>query len=410
MTTTLAPTMPACRACLSKNLFLYLPLGDHPPANAFLRADQLNTPEAKWPLDTHVCLDCALIQVPDKLPADFFVEYFYIPSASETMHRHFANFADVIRKRFITGPSQRVVDIGCNDGLFLKACKTAGLNTLGVDPSQNIAALARASGIEVFNEYFTAESAPRVRAQHGPAQVITTTNTFNHIDNLHGFMKGVDTLLAPDGTFIIEVPQALTCVEHNEFDTVYHEHLSVFSVASIVALGKHFGFHVVDVDELPVHGGSMRVYLRRAPGGTAASQWVERERAAGLFARDTYTAHAQRVERIRSELMQMLHELKARNKRLAGSGAPAKGSTLLNYYCIGTDILEFLADRNTLKQGHYSPGTHIPVVSPQEIAVRKPDYLLILAWNFKDEIMEQQKAFHDAGGRFIIPIPEPVVV
>ncbi|MEO6527713.1 MAG: class I SAM-dependent methyltransferase [Gemmatimonadaceae bacterium] len=411
MTTTLAPTMTTCRACLGSDLFLYLPLGDHPPANAFLRPEALGKPEATFPLDTHVCLNCGLIQVPDTLPPDFFVDYVYMPSASDTMKRHFAAFAQRCKDTLITSKEQRVVDIGCNDGLFLGACKEAGLTTLGIDPSQNIAEFARAKGIEVFNEYFTSESAKRVLAQHGPAQVITTTNTFNHIDNLHGFMDGVRTLLAPDGTFVIEVPQALTCVEHNEFDTVYHEHLSVFSVASIAALGSFYGLQVVDIDELPIHGGSMRVYLRRAgPAKPIVADFLEREKKAGLFERETYVAHAKRVERIREELMELLHRLKAEGKRLAGYGAPAKGSTLLNYYGIGPDLIEYLADRNELKQGRFSPGTHIPVVSPSRIAETNPDYLLILAWNFADEIMEQQEAFRARGGKFILPIPEPRVV
>lgn len=404
-------TMSACRACTSGNLLMYLPLGDHPAANAFLRPEALGAPEPRWPLDTHVCLDCGLIQVPDKLPADFFVDYLYIPSASDTMQAHFRQVARRFRETLVTEPGQLVVDIGCNDGLLLGACRDEGLRTLGVDPAANIAELARAKGVEVFNEYFTAESAGRVLAQYGAAQVIVTTNTFNHIDNLHGFMAGVDTLLAPGGTFVIELPQALTCVLDNEFDTVYHEHLSVFSVTSLAALGKFFGLQVVDVDELPIHGGSMRVYLRRSgPASPVVAEWLARERTAGLFEASTYASHAARVERIRTELMTMLLELKRQGKRLAGYGAPAKGNTLLNYYGIGPDLLMFLADRNPLKQGRLSPGMHIPVVSPDEIAKQQPDYLLILAWNFGDEIMAQQEAFRAGGGKFILPIPEPRVV
>lgn len=404
-------TMTRCRACTSDNLLMYLPLGEHPVANAFLRPDQVDAPEALWPLDTHVCLDCALIQIPDQVPADFFVDYLYLPSASATMHDHFRDTARRFRERLITAPGQRVVDIGCNDGLLLGACRDEGLATLGVDPAANIAEMTRAKGLEVFNEYFTAESATRILAQYGPAQVIVTTNTFNHIDNLHGFVEGVATLLAPEGTFVIEVPQALTCIEQNEFDTVYHEHLSVFSVASLAALGKFFGFQVVDIDELPIHGGSMRVYLRRGgPASPVVAEWLERERQAGLFEADTYAAHAERVEKIRADLMAMLLDLKRQGKRLAGYSAPAKGNTLLNYYGIGPDLLMFLADRNPLKQGRLSPGMRIPVVSPDEIASQAPDYLLILAWNFADEIMAQQEAFRAGGGQFILPIPTPRVV
>ena len=404
-------TMTQCRACKGENLFMYLPLGDHPAANAFLRPDQLAAPERTWPLDTHVCLDCGLIQVPDKLPADFFVDYLYIPSGAATMHDHFRALARRFREKLITAPGQRVVDIGCNDGLLLAACREEKLETLGVDPAANIAELARAKGVEVFNEYFTAESAGRILKQYGPAQVIVTTNTFNHIDNLHGFMQGVVTLLAPGGTFVIEVPQALTCVLENEFDTVYHEHLSVFSVTSVAALGKFFGLQVVDIDELPIHGGSMRLYLRReGPAEPVVAKWLAKEQAAKLFSRETYVAHAARVERIRGELMTLLRDLKRQGKRLAGYGAPAKGNTLLNYYGIGPDMLEYLVDRNTLKQGRYSPGMHIPIVAPEKILETQPDYLLILAWNFGDEIMQQQAEYQRRGGKFILPIPEPRVV
>lgn len=404
-------TMPACRACDGQNLFLYLPLGDHPPANAFLRPEHLERPEARYPLDTHVCLDCALIQVPDRLPADFFEDYVYVPSASDTMRRHFGELASRIADRLVTGPGQRVVDIGCNDGLLLKACGDLGLPTLGVDPAANIAAMARAAGVDVFGEYFTAESALRIVERYGQAQVVVTTNTFNHIDDLHGFMLGVATLLAPTGTFVIEVPQALSCIEDNEFDTVYHEHLSVFSVASVVALGRRVGLRVVDVETLPVHGGSMRLLLRRdGPASPRVAAWLRREREAGLFARETYVVHAERVRRIRADLVTLLQELKAQGKRVAGYGAPAKGSTLLNYCGIGPDLLDFLADRNALKQGRFSPGTRIPVVAPDAIGERQPDYLLILAWNFGDEIMTQQADFRARGGRFIVPIPQPHVV
>jgi hypothetical protein len=393
---------------------VFLELGDHPPANAFLRQDQLALPEARFPLDAHVCLDCALIQVPDQLPAGFFRDYVYVPSAADTMHSHFAGFARAVSGRIGPGRKGLVVDIGCNDGLFLDACRNEGLTTLGIEPAANIAAIARGKGLEVVNEFFGPATSAQIRAQYGPARVISTTNTFNHIDDLHAFMEGVVTLLDSEGTFIIEVPQALTCVEQNEFDTIYHEHLSVFSLASLVALGGFFGMEVVDVAPLPIHGGSMRVYLERrrdgVPSNGIAEEWVDREHQAGLFKHQAYDALAGRVRRIRDELLALLRNLKGGGKRLAGYGAPAKGNTLLNYYGIGPELLEFLADRNPLKQNKYSPGMHILVVSPEEIARRRPDYLLILAWNFAEEIMEQQARFRADGGRFILPIPEPRIV
>jgi SAM-dependent methyltransferase len=409
------PEMSACRACLGTHLYMFLPLGDHPPANAFVTPAQAAAgPQPAFPLDVSACLDCGLVEVPDMLPPDFFQDYHYVPSASATMHAHFASFARYVRQHLACERGQLVVDIGCNDGLFLKACADLGVDTLGIEPAANIAALARAKGLEVVNEYFGAEMAHGVRAKYGPAAVITTTNTFNHIDDLHAFVRGVDVLLADGGTFIVEVPQALELVEQNEFDTVYHEHMSTFSVTSLAKLYRFFGMRIVRVDVLPIHGGSMRVSAQRRPDDAAEAPeiqaWLDREREHGLFRAETYDALAARVHRIRTELLDLLHDLKRQGKRLAGYGAPAKGNTLLNYYGIGPDLLEYLADRNTLKQGKLSPGMHIPVVAPERILETQPDYLLILAWNFGDEIMAQQAEYRRRGGRFILPIPTPRIV
>lgn len=409
------PEMSACRACKGTNLYMFLPLGDHPPANAFVTPAQAAAgPQPAFPLDVSACLDCGVVEVPDMLPPDFFQDYHYVPSASATMHAHFANFARLTKERYASERGKLVVDIGCNDGLFLQACKEIGIDTLGIEPAANIAALARARGIEIVNEYFGAEMAHGVRARYGPAAVITTTNTFNHIDDLHAFMRGVDVLLADGGTFIVEVPQALELVEQNEFDTVYHEHMSTFSVTSLAALYRFFDMKIVDVEVLPIHGGSMRVSAQRRPKGTAElpaiQEWLDKERDHGLFKSETYDALAGRVHLIRTELLDLLHSLKAQGKRLAGYGAPAKGNTLLNYYKIGPDLLDYLADRNSLKQGKLSPGMHIPVVPPEKILETQPDYLLILAWNFADEIMEQQAEYKCRGGKFILPIPEPRIV
>lgn len=403
--------MNVCRACGTAGLFCYLPLGDHPAANAFPRRSDLAKPDVRYPLNTHVCLNCALIQVADPLPADFYVDYVYVPSGSTTMPVHFASLAERFRDQLATAPGELVVDIGCNDGLLLSACRDLGLEALGVDPSANIAELARAKGVEVFNQYFTQESSRQVLDIYGPAKVIVTTNTLNHIDDLHDFMAGINTLLAADGTFVIEVPQALTCIELDEFDTVYHEHLSIFSVSSVQAIGKPFGLQIVDIDDLPIHGGSMRLYLRReGPVKSVVNDWIERERRAGLFERETYVAHAGRVALIRSGLMSMLQDLKRQGKRVAGYGAPAKGNTMLNYVGIGPEILDYLADRNKLKQGRFSPGMRIPVVDPLVIYETNPDYLLILAWNFAEEIIEQLAPYRAAGGKLILPIPTPRIL
>jgi len=401
-----------CRACKRPDLLRYLPLGPHPPANAFLRADQLAQPEPSFDLDTHVCLGCGLVQIRDQVPVGFFDHYLYIPSASDTMHRHFADFARGVRDRFLPGADSLLVDIGCNDGLFLGTAHNMGIRTLGIDPAANIAELARQKGLNVVTRYFGPQTAADVLAGHGPANVIVTTNTLNHVDDLHGFMQGIDTLLAPDGVFVVEVPQALTFVEHNEFDTIYHEHLSVFSVRSLVELYRFFNMSIFDIENLDVHGGSMRVYARRghAEANTVVRDWIEREIAAKLFDAETYRGAAQEAFKIRDGLLHLLDRLKAEGKRIAGYGAPAKGNTLLNFCRIGPERLDFLVDRNTLKHGLFSPGMHIPIGGPERLSADPPDYLLLLAWNFAGEIIRQQSGFRERGGKFILPIPHPEVI
>jgi SAM-dependent methyltransferase len=394
-------------------MYMFLPLGDHPPANAFLRPDQADQPEAKFALDTHVCLACGLIQVPNVIPPDFFRTYVYVPSASDTMHGHFAGLARLVRERLLTAGDGLVVDIGCNDGLFLSSLNRLGGRTLGIEPARNLTEVARAQGVEVINEYFVPEIAREAAGRYGRAQVIVTTNTFNHIDDLHHFMAGVVELLDEAGTFVIEVPHSGDLVEKNEFDTVYHEHVSEFSVKSLVDLFAFFDMEVVDLQRLPIHGGSMRVFGRRkGQGGPApvVGEWLQAEASAGLLEEKTYTAFTARVERIRAELLAMLRSLKAQGSRLAGYGAPAKGNTLLNYYGIGPETLMYLADRNPLKHGLLSPGMHIPVVPAERVMEDRPDCLLILAWNFADEIVQQQEEFRRQGGRFIVPIPTPRIL
>ena len=410
------PVMTECRACKGTRLYTFLRLGDHPAANAFVPESRLDEPDELFPLDCQVCLDCAVVVVADQLPPDFFDDYVYVPSASATMLAHFDGFAAMLAERFGSSEATLVVDVGCNDGVLLASCARRGMRALGVEPAGNIAELARQRGVDVVNSYFGPELAASMRDQYGPATVITTSNTFNHIDDLHSFMQGVDTLLADDGTFIVEVPQALEFVDKNEFDTVYHEHLSTFSVTSLAALFRFFSMRVTDIEALPIHGGSMRVSARRtsmaeAPGsGAGVEQWLQREQAAGLFEPATYDALAGRVERIRDEMNGMLSDIRAKGMTVAGYGAPAKGNTFLNYLRVGPDTLDYLADRNAIKHGTYSPGMRIPVVPAEQVLETMPDYLLILAWNFADEIMEEQEEYRRRGGRFIIPIPEPRVI
>lgn len=406
-------TLPVCRACKSRNMELVIALGLHPPANAFLQPQQLHEPESFFPLDMHVCLDCALIQVPNYIPEGFFKNYVYVPSASATMQQHFQQLAAVLAGQLAV-PDGLVVDIGSNDGVLLAALKDRGVRNLGVDPASNLAAIARQKGVAVVEEYFNPTTARQIRGRVGPAAVIVTTNTFNHIDDLHGFMQGVGALLHDRGVFVVEVPQALDLITHNEFDTVYHEHLSEFSVKSLVDLFRFFEMEIVNLERLEIHGGSMRVAAKRNNGHGRAfplvAEWVAREHAAGLFSRSPYTNFAQRILKLKEQLLQTLRQLKITGQRIVGYGAPAKGNTILNYCGIGPELLDYLVDRNPLKHGLYSPGRHLPVFPVEKILQDQPDYLLVLAWNFLDEVLAEQAEYRSRGGKFVVPVPDVRVI
>lgn len=403
--------MTQCRACLAADPYLFLPLGDHPPAQAFIRPEDVAKDQPSFSLDTQVCLTCGLIEVEDQIPADYFRHYLYVPSGAATMHGHFRGLAEVLTAKADGG---LIVDIGCNDGLMLMQANEMGARTLGIDPAANIAELSGARGVNVHVAYFNPETAAEVLGKYEAAKVICSTNTFNHIGDLHAFMKGVDTLLAPDGYFVLELPWAKDLVEGNEFDTVYHEHTSEFSVLSLVKLCEFFDMQVVDITRLDVHGGSMRVFMRRnAVGDTPAPivrEMLDEELAIGMLDKATYDVFADRVHAVRDDLLGMLSDLKAQGLKIAGYAAPAKGNTLLNYYGIGTEMLDFLVDKNPLKHGLYAPGNKIPVKSTDAIAEEKVDVLLVLAWNFFDEIYEQQADFRARGGRFLVPLPQPRLV
>ena len=350
--------MTTCRTCKSDRLYLFLPLGDHPLANGFLREEQLGEPEARFPLEVHVCLDCGLIQVADQVPAEYFRHYVYIPSAAEAMHGHFAGLAgsledgsSALRTRSrstsaaTTGSSSRSSTHG--------APGRSGSTLRGTSPSLRA---KRASRSSPSTSRPSCASDPRGTR---PAKIVVSTNTFHHIGDLDPFTLGVTVLLDDDGVFVVEVPHALELVEQNEFDGVYHEHVSQHTVKSFVDHFRLFGLEVFDVERLDIHGGSIRVFGRRARNGATPEpvvrEWLDEEARRGLFVEATYDAFRERVERIRAELLRILADLKADGKRIVGYGASARGNTLLNYYGIGTETLDYIVDRNPLKQGSTHP-------------------------------------------------------
>ncbi len=402
----MAETLSACRACRAPDPYLFLPMGNHPPANMFVRPEDADKAQPAFPLNSQACLNCGLIQVADQIPEDFFRHYLYVPSAATTMHGHF----DALAERLVAeADGGLIVDIGCNDGLLLMKCNDRGAKTLGIDPAANLAETANERGVEVHVAYFGPQTARDVLDRNGRASVIVTTNTFNHIGDLHDFMAGVDILLAEDGTFVIEVPRADKLLEYNAFDTIYQEHVSEFSLLSIQKLAEFFDMTVGDVVKMDVHAGSMRVFVKRngAKKTEAVTALLAEEKAAGVLSAEAYDALAERVQDIRAELLKILEDAKAQGLKLAGYGAPAKGNTLLNFFGIGPDLLPFLVDRSALKQGLLSPGMKIPVRGVEAVEEEGVDVLLVLAWNFLDEIRAQQEGFLSRGGRLLAPLPTP---
>lgn len=406
-------TMDKCRACGAADPYLFLAYGDHSPAQMLIRPENVDEPQPTFPLNAQACLECGLIAVADQIPENFFAHYLYVPSGAATMHSHFEEFSGVIAGR--AGTQGLIVDIGSNDGLLLAACNARGCVTLGIDPAKNIAALAAERGVETHVDYFHPASARDVLAKHGPATVITTTNTFNHIGDLHNFMEAVCILLTEDGTFIIEVPWAKEMLERAEFDNMYHEHVSEFSMLSMVKLAEQFDLDVSDVTFLKgIHGGSIRVFMTRKAAGYPISgnvaKLLEEERAIGMLDKATYDARKAEFDATGEELRRIFAELKAQGKRIAGYGASARGNTTITYYGIGAEHLDFLVDKNPLKQGLFSPNTRIPIKPVEAIEEEKPDVLFMLAWNFFDEIYAQQEAFRARGGQFLVPYPKPRLV
>lgn len=393
----------------------FLDLGMQPLANAFLRADTETAAEPRYPLALHGCDTCGLVQLVDVIdPEVLFRNYIYVTGTSETIAAHNRSYARTVVDLLQLGPGSLVVEAASNDGSLLTCFRDLGVRVLGVEPAENIAALAAARGIRTEVTFFDREAGPRLRGIHGPAQALIGNNVLAHVDDPAGFLAGAKALLAADGLVIVEVPDLTQMLDRTEYDTVYHEHLCYFSISSMLRLCTAVGLSVVRVDHVPVHGGSLRIYAGRAEDQAghdpAVLRMAEAEREAGVTSRTRWERFARDAETQRAALLTELRKLKQAGKTIAGYGAPAKGTTLLNYCGIGTDLLPFTVDRSPLKTHMRIPGVHIPVLPVETILETQPDYLLILAWNFADEIMSQQAEYRRRGGRFLLPIPFPKIV
>jgi SAM-dependent methyltransferase len=396
-----------CRSCGADSLDLILSLGRTPLANALLSEQQLAEPEATFPLDLVFCPACSLVQITETVPPEvLFSHYVYLSSFSDTVLRSAEQLAGRLVKRFRLGPESLVAEVASNDGYLLQYYRQLGVPVLGIEPAQNIAELAAGRGIPTIARFFGSELAAELSSEGRRADVIHANNVLAHVADLNGVVAGLGTLLKPDGVAVVEVPHVLELVRNLEFDTIYHEHLCYFSLRSLTPLFERHGLHVVDVERIPLHGGSLRVFVAaRGDASPAVAELAALEKEARVDRIEFYGDFAERVETLKGELLDLLCRLRSEGSRIAAYGASAKGSTLLNYFGVEPGTLEFVVDRSTVKQGLFTPGTHLPILPPEALLEKRPDYVLLLSWNFAEEILAQQLAYRAQGGRFVIPIP-----
>ena len=409
------PPTHVCRSCGAAGLAPVLDLGRTPLANALLTQEQAGGTEETYPLELVLCQSCSLVQITETVPPEvLFRDYLYFSSFSDTMLRHSeALVGRVIEERGL-GSDSLAAEVASNDGYLLQFYRRAGIPVLGIEPARNVARVAvEERGVRTVTEFFGEELGRELAARGERADVLHANNVLAHVADLNGFVRGVRHFLKEDGVFVVEAPYVKELADRCEFDTIYHEHLCYFSLTALAGLFRRHELEVTGVERVPIHGGSLRVRVQHA--GAAApreevARLLEEERAWGVGEIGFYRDFAARVEQLRESLRGLLSDLKGQSARVAAYGAAAKGSTLLNYFRIGRETLDFVADRSTYKQGRLMPGARIPVVEPGRLLAEQPDYVLLLTWNFADEILEQQAEYRRRGGRFIIPVPEVRIV
>lgn len=407
---------PVCRHCGALLSRVFCDLRATPPSNSFLRLEDLSKAEVSFPLTTYVCDACTLVQLPEHASAaSIFDDYVYFSSFSDSWLAHAKAYCEMIVERQALGSGSLVVELASNDGYLLQYMKARGIPILGIDPSRTVAKAAEEKGVPTVVDFFGVRLAEKLVSEGRRPDLILGNNVLAHVPDVNDFVAGMAKLLKPSGIVTMEFPHVVRLVEGMQFDTIYHEHFSYFSLHTAERIFAKQGLTLFDVDEIPTHGGSLRIYARHAANeALSVTQRVAdlktRESSGGYDHPDGYDGFEPNVRKVKRDLLRCLIELRETGKTVIGYGAPAKGNTLLNYCGVGVDLLEYTVDRNPMKQGRFLPGVRIPVKAPELIAADKPDYVLILPWNIKDEVVDQLAFIRDWGGRFITPIPNLQVI
>lgn len=401
-----------CRFCSTDLHHTFCDLGQTPLANSYLKKEQLSRQEPAYPLHVYVCEKCLLVQLGEsETPEAMFSDYAYFSSYSASWLQHAKNYTDKVVSKFSLTPKNQVIEIASNDGYLLQYFKEKQIPILGIEPAKNIAEVAMKKGIATHVAFFGEETAKALVQKGIRADLLIGNNVFAHVPFLNDFVKGMKIILAPEGVITLEFPHLLQLMQQNQFDTIYHEHFSYFSLHTLLKVFQAHQLKIFDVEELSTHGGSLRLYVQhpkcqRAIEESRLETVLQKEKQAGLHQLSTYLSYSQRVEKVRSSLLEFLEKAKKSGKTVAAYGAPAKGNTLLNFCKIKSELLPFTVDLSPYKQGHFLPGSHLPIYSPAKLEEIKPDFVLILPWNLKSEIMAQMDKVRSWGGKFVVPIPE----
>lgn len=405
-----------CRHCGLALHQTLVDLGSSPLCNSLLDTTSLHAGEVFYPLHVRVCSACFLAQLDEFVsPAEIFSEYSYFSSFSDSFVAHARNYAEMAISRFSLTPRSKVVEVASNDGYLLQHFVARSIPVLGIEPALNVAAAARSKGVPTVSQFLGSATGTAIQQEHGPADLVAANNVLAHTPHLNDFVSGLRNLLGEAGVVTVEFPHLVRMIQDNLFDTIYHEHFSYFSFFAVERVFATNGLHIFDVESVDTHGGSLRIYAERAtakrhPSSPSVDQLRLAEARFGINKLETYTRYTEQVERTKRELLECLIGLRSVGKRIIGYGVPGKGNTLLNYCGIRSDFLEYMVDKNPYKQGKFTPGTRIPIFSPDKIRETKPDYILVMPWNIKTEIMEQLAFVRSWGAKFIVPLPTVAVI